>query len=478
MPKHGNLKYEHEPFYRLFPIPGTRFKSEVLDALANREYEQEDSESEIPAGNTYVGQFLIHEISRLLRGDSIPTRGPISESDLQQLRNPSLDLDSLYGTNTGFAPFVQNSNGKFTSNSTHVHNGEEIIYDLPRHRNGKALIGDSRNDENFIIAQLHVLFMNAHNKLHDLHLTEDPGSSVDTTRSELSLLFQKIIVNDFLESVMDPLVYHNLFVNPLDEFLIDVIPGEAARIPVEFAGAAFRFGHSLIRDFYDTGSPKQKSLAELFDLTGNGGHWQKIGKENLMDWRLQFDLSDYGSTADHQRAKSINTSLAVRLHELHLEEIGNQDLSKRNLRRSREIDLPCGQDIVNYLTETHCSYSVKMDLSLVDLLKLPDANPNLWLLIRKYGLSKKIPLWSYILLEPAFHTGNVRPGCRLGTLGSIIIGEVLRSLIVTSRNSIFSGNLSETKSQFMLYMNQQHPNRNINWTNVRMSDLIEFVHNY
>ena len=43
---------------------------------------------------------------------------------------------------------------------------------LPRGPNGRALIGDPRNDENRIVAQLHAIFLRFHNQVAD-HLGDE-----------------------------------------------------------------------------------------------------------------------------------------------------------------------------------------------------------------------------------------------------------------------------------------------------------------
>lgn len=87
-------------FGRLFPqLPPFRPTDAALTALGQtmtRQIERDDSD--IPAGYTYFGQFIDHDITHD-GTPGLPVDAPqtLSADQIQQLRSPSLDLDSLYG---------------------------------------------------------------------------------------------------------------------------------------------------------------------------------------------------------------------------------------------------------------------------------------------------------------------------------------------------------------------------------------------
>src|ERR687891_609617 len=118
---------------------------------------------QIPAGFTYLGQFIDHDLtfdkSQVMLGENV------SPAQLLQGRSPSLDLDSLYGAGPG-----DPASAKFYSDGLHLKMGKtEAVppdaakqgFDLPRVGTGsaaakrKALIPDHRNDENLAVAQMH-----------------------------------------------------------------------------------------------------------------------------------------------------------------------------------------------------------------------------------------------------------------------------------------------------------------------------------
>ena len=144
--------------------PDTKF----LIPRATPESELDDEENlGIPAGYTYLGQFIDHDIS------FDPASSLDKQNDPEALidfRTPRLDLDSLYGRGPDDQPYLYDPQDlrKFALGRELTENGRlSPSRDLPRF-GGRALIGDKRNDENVIVSQLHGAFLMFHN-----------GSSID-----------------------------------------------------------------------------------------------------------------------------------------------------------------------------------------------------------------------------------------------------------------------------------------------------------
>ena len=55
----------------------------------------EQPEGDIPAGYTYLGQFIDHDLT--MDVTEVRLGEDVSPAELLQARSPSLDLDSLYG---------------------------------------------------------------------------------------------------------------------------------------------------------------------------------------------------------------------------------------------------------------------------------------------------------------------------------------------------------------------------------------------
>ena len=141
---------------------------------------------EVPAFFTYFGQFLDHDMTL----DSLPL--PVDFVDpntIPNSRDQRLNLDSVYGNGKNPNPALFEPDGKhFKVNGR----------DLPRNANGSAIIGDPRNDENQVIAQIHVAFLRAHNRLID------EGYKFKDARQLMEWRHQWIVVHEFLPEVLDP----------------------------------------------------------------------------------------------------------------------------------------------------------------------------------------------------------------------------------------------------------------------------------
>ena len=186
---------------------------------------------------------------------------------MRNARTAALELDSVYGPP---APRSGDSMevGKVAASGGRPP-GKDDFNDLPREarrrlpeRDRAALIGDPRNDENLVVAQLQVAFLRAHNRL------VREGKTFLEARRTLRRHYQHIVLNDFLKRIADPqivddTIQENQVYDPLDEQFF---------LPLEFTVAAYRFGHSMVRANYDFNlNFPDATLGQLFTFTALSG---------------------------------------------------------------------------------------------------------------------------------------------------------------------------------------------------------------
>lgn len=385
--------------------------------------------SQIPAGYTYFGQFVDHDIT--LDTTSLSAR-QIDPDRIMNFRTPRLDLDCIYGRGPKDQPYLfEHAGGRPTGKMLIGKVKGTKLRDLPRNAEGRALIGDMRNDENAMVSQLHLAFLLAHNELVDRQVEKDRKIDRDIAfqraRKSLTRLYQWIVWNDFIRRVAAEEVYSCAL------RLEDQCGGRRAWImglgdvyawkhqpfmPVEFSGAAYRFGHSMVRNSYQTNHPHRGfgKFAPIFDNTGPTDPddlrgFRPMKKKNVIqwDWFLQMTSSVPGRFP--QMARKIDTKLANALVHLHEDTSGKAEnvLAFRNLKRGVNLGLPSGLDVARKFC------------------------------LKPIGLSEKEPesLWYYILKEAEELTGK-KDHDRLGRVGSTIVCAVIAGLLKGDPGSFFN----------------------------------------
>lgn len=237
--------------------------------------------------------------------------------------------------------------------------------DLPRKRNRRAVVGDDRNDENLVVAQTHLAFLKFHNRVMDRLPPgeEDDGAATFTqaeeTRKNTSFHnarravrwhYQWLVLNDFLRRIVDPSILDDVRANGRRFFRFDRAPfnGEPF-MPLEFSGAAYRFGHSMVRQTYDYNRVfTEATLDQLFTFTGAGV--APIPSNWIIDWRRFHEV---GRADSRNFTRKMDPKLIPRLHELpNVRPNQPRSLAVRNLLRGSRIGLPKAQDVAEAMEMT------------------------------------------------------------------------------------------------------------------------------
>ncbi len=367
------------------------------------------------AGTTFFGQFLDHDFTfdaaSPLGVPTEPTRSPNS-------RTPVLDLDSLYGAGPNASPQLYQRNDRALLRIE----GNGQFEDLPRDADGRAVISDPRNDENVIIAGLQSAFILFHNNVVDRVRDERrtlPALVFSEARRRVVHHYQWIVVKEFLPQILGQALVDDIMRNGPRHYR----PPLFAYMPVEFQGAAYRFGHSMVRPSYranlrgDNGEP---FFGMIFDPAGEGQadpvdlRGGSRAPRRFIGWGTFFDFGD----GDVRPNKRIDTKLSTPLFDLPLGAIASGDpptaLPQRNLLRHITWSLPSGQAIARAMGAPVLSTGDLAELSGYGL-----------------GLDANTPLWYYVLKEAEV----VNDGLTLGPVGGRIVGEVFIGALRLDRGS-------------------------------------------
>jgi hypothetical protein len=404
------------------------------------------------AGTTFVGQFTDHDITFDQTSQLGQTTNPLTSPNT---RTPALDLDSVFGGGPSMRPdlYVANPDGSVGPQLKIGTGG--VHEDVPRVPNGDgtyaALLGDPRNDENLMIAGLHcahILFYNrVLSDLGSFPLHAFPtAQNADLTQPYVQFLiarqvtlwhYQWLLVNEHLpqiagqQVVSDVLLNGNKFYRP---------PHGDAFMPIEFGGAAYRFGHSMVRPSYranfasggaESASPTANPFFGLvFDATESNFNGPiNYDRDDLLGgypaprryigWQTFFDLGD-GQVKNN---KKIDTTISSVLFTLPVPAIAPHTqtsptvLPQRNLLRQLTWSLPSGQSIAQAMGATPLAAA---DLADIGAVYAPFATST--------------PLWYYILAEAKVATD----GQSLGPAGGRIVAETLIGLLRADPTSYLS----------------------------------------
>jgi Animal haem peroxidase len=441
---------------------------------------QSDGNSTIPPVYTYWGQFIDHDIT--LNTDNNKNVSDITQTDLAQLsptfvtthlrngRQPALNLDSLYGDGPTFPGGPPTAAANMyeadlrlklstvspvpLSFSDKIPPEADDLRDLLRGDDPNtpdvdptvAVIGDSRNDENLIVAQLHVAFAKFHNAVLAWVQTQ-PGSPTDPAelfarvRQLVTWHYQWLVAHDYLKTVTLTGVADKVLLGGNKQYAKR--NGEAY-MPLEFSVAAFRFGHSMVRGFYDynrnfgrkDGGPGRvqafATFEQLFEFTGSArdetgqlAPFSGLPVPTLpSNWVIEWDrFVDKGATRPDHFARRIDTQLAPPLFDMLNQVSKNQGnfpivlrelltrLAVRNLLRGYSLAIPTGQAVAQELGIT--------PLTPAELRSGNTASFNK--VLEDGGFDTETPLWYYVLKEAEVKAN----GNSLGPVGSRIVVETL-----------------------------------------------------
>lgn len=382
-------------------------------------FAQDSVAGTLPAAYTFFGQFVTHDLAFDARTDLAD-----SGTRIQNYRTPRFDLDSVYGAGPRRQPELYQIEdprrlavGRNEFGEPDLARSDEPSLDHPatRHvnRRRRALIGDPRNDESIVLAQLHLAFLRFHNRL------VEEGHDFEEARRLTRLHYQWILLNEFLAALCTTDRITQIRQAPSSNRLFP--RDRVAFVPFEFAFAAFRFGHSLVGPSYhlsdDLERERRGSALDFYVWHADDWPTRDAAAGDTLDgeralpgrWSVQWDRFLAGNTPGAQPAQRIDTRLSrpLRFLPLRVAQPEERQLAFRTLLRGWHIGLPSGQAVAAHIGET----------------PLPPTGSN------------EDPLATYVLREAELASGA---GGQLGPVCARIVAEVCVRLLEADPDSILN----------------------------------------
>jgi hypothetical protein len=407
-------------------------------------------ESRIPAGFTYLGQFVDHDLT--FDKTNVMLGQDVSPAELLQARSPSLDLDSLYGA----GPADPESAKFYAPDGLHLKMGRTDAiegisakegFDLPRGAGTTAaakrtaVIPDPRNDENLAVAQTHLAFIHFHNRVVDtLPASVPPGQRFARARERVVKHYQWMLRTDYLPRICAQTVVNNVFNGGRKAFEVGATATDVPTMPIEFSVAAFRLGHSMIRRAYnwnrvfDNGEGTLTLLFDFSGVSGDLGGGQRLPSNWIADFRRLYDFTEAGRAdlavpeVKFNQAMRIDTTLVPTLRKLRGFPADEANLAFRNLTRAKMVTLATGQQMATFLKNRGVTLNKLTNAHIQDGsngAKLDGLTQG-----QREAFLKDTPLWFYILREAELNQG------RLKGVGARIVAETFHRAMEGSQASI------------------------------------------
>jgi hypothetical protein len=439
----------------------------------------DDEEGGVPSAYTYLGQFIDHDLT------FDPASSLVRQNDpdgLTNFRTPRFDLDSVYGRGPDDQPYLYGPRKTFLLGDPL--SGEALgrpiagARDLARAASGRAIIGDPRNDENAIVSQLQGLVLRFHNNFR-----EDFGAlSFEQVQQQVRFHYQWVVTQDFLRRFVSARVLEQVLphvaeskagrANVVDSppRLRFYRPAHQAFMPLEFAAAAYRFGHSMVRPGYrlnDAIGPLPIfSLSSLPDGCPDPGEdlrgFRPMIPTWALDWARFIDIEKrpVGEEDDSAQDRSRRTQLAYKIDPSLVDPLSNlpesvtgpnagpfRSLAVRNLVRGWRMRLPAGQSIALAMGV------VPLRDEEILIGSASDDADDLPSIARDFPkFAGNCPLWTYALAEaahgfrtkPEYETlrtsaGDKKLGTpKLGDVGGTIVAETFAGIMLDDKHSFWN----------------------------------------
>jgi hypothetical protein len=349
-----------------------------------------DISVEVPAGDPFLPDGSVIPITRVVTDPASGT-GPDNPAIAINTITGWLDGSMVYGSSEEVAASLRLPDGHLATSE----GGNLPIVD------GLFVAGDARVSENPALTSLHTLFVREHNYQVDRLMAENPALSGE----ELYQQARAIVTAEITHITYDEFLPHLLGTELPDYLGYD--PTVIPTISVEFAGAAYRFGHSLVSDETD-------KVDELGQVVGEVSSLHDVffqpPEDFIADTGADGMLRHLGTDA----SQAMDVRIVNDLRNLLVEGGGAVDLAVLNIARGRDLGL-------GTLNETRAALGLD---PYTDFSQITTDTATVEALREVYATVDDIDLW----------TGGLAEGHQDGSFIGPTFGKIITDQFVALRD--------------------------------------------
>ncbi|XP_041978546.1 peroxidasin homolog pxn-2 isoform X2 [Aricia agestis] len=226
----------------------------------------------VPRGDHYYPEVNITSGERLCFPSmrSLPGQQQLGPREQVNQNSAFIDASVVYGENPCIVSKLRGFNGRLNATANPL-NGREFLPRSDSHPECKApsgfcfIAGDGRASEQPGLTAIHTMFLREHNRivegLRGVNPHWDAEQLFEHTRRIMAAEIQHIVYNEFLPRLLswNAVNLYGLKLLP-SGYYKEYSPTCNPSIVTEFASAAFRFGHSLLRPHLPRLSPSYQPV--------------------------------------------------------------------------------------------------------------------------------------------------------------------------------------------------------------------------
>ena len=302
---------------------------------------------EVPEGDPYFPKINITSGREFCLGFTRSMPGQLTLGFREQMNQITsfFDASNVYGSDVCEMKELRLFHGGLL-NSTRLRRGKDLLPQTGENKECKSgtglcfEAGDARSSEQPVLAAIHTIFMREHNRLADRLAQLNPQWSDEKLYHEA----RRILVAEMAHITWNEFLPRVLGWNAINLYELNLLPEGYYRgydescnptILNEFASAAFRFGHSLLKPNFKrmTGDFSERGDMKLSDFFFNP---DKLYEPSMLDELIRGVSTSSMETLDQFLTAEVTNHLFEDKHT----PFSGLDLAALNIQRARDHGIP------------------------------------------------------------------------------------------------------------------------------------------